>query len=171
MMKKAIIVSVIAGVFCACSWLNVAPEDTRVTENFYQTPYQAQQALYGIYNGLLPLPGNYALFGDLRSDDVYATPNDEKVVNYVTIASYHSSTLTIANVNAFWCDLYEISNRANIFLEQIESLDFGNYDGDLDAKSVFIGEAHFLLRCLEQVQRECRRSVNIWQILSPKMAA
>ncbi len=125
-------------------WLNVAPEDTRVTENFYQTPYQAQQALYGIYNGLLPLPGYYALFGDLRSDDVYATPNDEKVINYITIASYHSSTLTLANVNAFWLDLYEINNRANIFLEKIDAVEFGDYKGGMDAKSVFKGEAHFL---------------------------
>ena len=131
--------------FTGCKdWLNVAPEDTRMTENFYQTPYQVQQALYGIYNGLLPLPGYYALFGDLRSDDIYATPNDEKVINYITIASYHSSTLTIPNVNAFWLDLYEISNRANIFLEKVDTVDFGKYDGIFDAKSVFIGEAHFL---------------------------
>ena len=140
-----VVLLTVSTLFAGCKdWLNVAPEDTRVTENFYQTPYQAQQALFGIYNGLLPLPGYYALFGDLRSDDIYATPNDEKVINYITIASYHSSTLTLANVNSFWLDLYEISNRANVFLEKIDEVDFGDYNGDLDAKSVFIGEAHFL---------------------------
>ena len=40
--------------FSSCSdWLDVTPVDTRTTENFYTTPSQMEQALIGVYNGLL----------------------------------------------------------------------------------------------------------------------
>ena len=40
--------------FSSCSdWLDVTPVDTRTTENFYTTPSQMEQALIGVYNGLM----------------------------------------------------------------------------------------------------------------------
>lgn len=37
------------------SWLEVEPNDTRTTDYFYSTPSEMEQAIIGIYNGLLPI--------------------------------------------------------------------------------------------------------------------
>ena len=43
--------------FISCDdWLETDVPSARPTKDFYQTPIQAEQALLGIYNGLLPLP-------------------------------------------------------------------------------------------------------------------
>ena len=58
--------------FSSCSdWLDVTPVDTRTTENFYTTPSQMEQALIGVYNGLLPLSTYALLMSEVRSDNTW----------------------------------------------------------------------------------------------------
>ena len=55
-------------------WLEVKSPTSRPTVDFFQTPVQAEQALLGIYNGLLPVPEYILLMSDGRSDDVWTEP-------------------------------------------------------------------------------------------------
>lgn len=50
------------------SWLEVEPNDTRTTDYFYSTPSEMEQAIIGIYNGLLPISDYSWLMSEVRSD-------------------------------------------------------------------------------------------------------
>lgn len=52
-------------------FLNVEPSDARTIQYFYTNPKEAQQALMGVYNGLLPISSYYLMLSDVRSDDVW----------------------------------------------------------------------------------------------------
>ena len=54
------------------SWLEVEPNDTRTTDYFYSTPSEMEQAIIGIYNGLLPISDYSWLMSEVRSDNACA---------------------------------------------------------------------------------------------------
>lgn len=124
-------------------WLDVTSPNDRATEDFFQTPTQAEQALLGIYNGLLPLPEYILLMSDGRSDDVWTEPADDKQRDYVDISTFNPSIYTAATINNAWNDLYKIVARANLFLEKVENLEFDE-DLKVDVKTTFMAEARFL---------------------------
>ena len=53
------------------SWLEVEPNDTRTTDYFYTTPNEMEQALIGIYNGLLPIANYSWMLSEVRSDNAW----------------------------------------------------------------------------------------------------
>lgn len=133
--------------FISCDdWLETDVPSARPTKDFYQTPVQAEQALLGIYNGLLPLPEYSVLMSDGRSDDVWTEPADDKQRDYVDISVFNPSIYMISTLNDAWNDLYEIVARANLFLQKTEGMDFpvGEDVADVDVKATFIAEARFL---------------------------
>lgn len=125
-------------------WLEVKSPANRTTNAFYQTPVQAEQALLGIYNGLLPLPQYTLLMSDGRSDDVWTEPADDKQRDYVDISVFNPSIYTISSLNGAWQDHYKIIARANLFLEKIEGLPFDTSEKEVDVKATFMAEARFL---------------------------
>lgn len=128
----------------ACNdWLEVDSPANRATNDFYKTPVQAEQALLGIYNGLLPLPEYTLLMSDGRSDDVWTEPADDKQRDYVDISVFNPNIYTISTLNKAWEDHYKIIARANLFLEKVEGVEFGATD-EVDVKSTFMAEARFL---------------------------
>lgn len=58
------------------SWLEVEPNDTRTTDYFYSTPSEMEQAIIGIYNGLLPISDYSWLMSEVRSDNASQTPEE-----------------------------------------------------------------------------------------------
>ena len=129
--------------FSSCNdWLDVTPVDTRTSENFYQTPSQLEQAIIGIYNGLMPLSEYSWMMSEIRSDNVWVPYKLGKQRDYVDIACFNSNITTISTISNAWNDLYEIIARANLFLSKVDQVEFS---ADLDnVKKQFIGEAKFL---------------------------
>ena len=121
-------------------FLDVKSPSERPTENFYQSPAQCEQALTGIYNGLMPLSEYYILLNEGRADDVWTEAADDKQRDYVDISVFNPNIYTIGTLNNAWNDLYEIVARANLFLEKIEDVEFTSDD----VKLSFMAEARFL---------------------------
>ncbi len=125
----------------SCSdFLDVKTPNSRPTEQFYQTPTQCEQALRGIYNGLLPLSNYSILLCEGRCDDVWTEAADDKQRDYVDISVFNPNIYMIGTLNSAWTDLYEIVARANLFLEKIDGVEFG----DEHVKDTFVAEARFL---------------------------
>lgn len=75
-------------------WLEVKSPTSRATEDFFQTPIQAEQALLGIYNGLLPVPEYILLMSDGRSDDVWTEPAmTSNVTTWISVFLIRAYTL------------------------------------------------------------------------------
>lgn len=127
-------------------WLEVEIKTNQTTDNFYSTPSELEQALLGIYNGLLPLAEYSWIMSELRSDNVWTEPMVGIQRDYVDIGTFNSNIITISTLNAAWTDLYEIIGRTNTFLQKIEEVDF-NYTKEVDVKASFKAEA-CLLRAL-----------------------
>ena len=83
-------------------WLEVKSPTSRPTVDFFQTPVQAEQALLGIYNGLLPVPEYILLMSDGRSDDVWTEPADDKQRDYVDISVFNPNIYTAGTINSAW---------------------------------------------------------------------
>lgn len=139
---KILLVAVLLISVSCEDWLEVESPANRTTENFYKTTGQAEQALLGVYNGLLPLPEYTLLMSDGRSDDVWTEPATDKPRDYVDISIFNPNIYTISTLNNAWSAYYKIIARANLFLEKIEQLDFG--DGEMTVKPSFMAEARFL---------------------------
>lgn len=126
----------------SCDWLDVDPENSRTTDNFFTSAYEMEQSLTGIYNGLLPVSYYSFLMSEVRSDNVVTRTSDSAQRDYIDIATFRNDITTITTLNDAWVDLYAIIARVNLFLENIEEITFTT--ADVDIKSSFIGEARFL---------------------------
>ncbi len=127
--------------FSSCNdWLDVEPVDARTTQNFYETPSQMEQALTGVYNGLLPLAKYNFLMSEVRSDNVYSGAEATSQKDYMDISLFNPNITMISTINSTWVDLFEIVSRANLFLSKIEGVDY-TVEG---LKEQHIGEARFL---------------------------
>ena len=122
-------------------FLDVQSPVSLKTEDFYSTPKEAEQGLTGIYNGLLPISNYNMCMSDLRSDDVWTQPADDKQRDVVDISVFNPNIYTISTLNDAWVDYYKIISRANLFLERVENLDFPAGES---VKLSFMGEARFL---------------------------
>ncbi len=134
----------LAGMLAVCTscddWLEIKSPASRTIKDFFKTPNQAEQALLGIYNGLLPLPEYTLLMSDGRCDDVWTEPATDKPRDYVDISIFNPNIYTISTLNSAWTSYYKIIARANLFLEQVEGLEFANEH----IKPSFMAEARFL---------------------------
>ena len=122
------------------SWLEVEPNDTRTTDYFYSTPSEMEQALIGIYNGLLPISDYSWLMSEVRSDNAWVDKTTDKQRDYIDIGTFNPNISTISTLSGAWNDLYEIVARANMFLSKTDGVTFSSET----IKNQFIGEAKFL---------------------------
>lgn len=131
--------------FASCDdFLEVKPEDARTSEYFYKTPKETQQALMGIYNGLMPVSTYNLLLSDVRSDDTWLGISSESEANYQALSNYRKYISSLAVLESAWTDYYEIIARANMFLEKIEDVTFPENEFNVNVKETFISEARFL---------------------------
>lgn len=122
------------------SWLEVEPNDTRTTDYFYSSPSEMEQALIGIYNGLLPISNYSWMMSEVRSDNVWVDKTTDKQRDYIDIGTFNPNISTIGTLSSAWNDLYEIVARANMFLSKTDGVTFSSEE----IKNQFIGEAKFL---------------------------
>lgn len=125
-------------------FLEVKPLDSRTSEYFYKTPKETQQALMGIYNGLMPIATYNLLLSDARSDDTWLGISSETEANYQALSNYRKYISSLSVLEVAWTDYYEIIARANMFLEKIDAVDFPENEFNVDVKATFTAEARFL---------------------------
>lgn len=122
-MIRHIILTVILGASCiSCDkWLEVEPKSNLSTENFYSTDTEAEQALMGVYNALMPLSTYSWMMSELRSDNIWADNAEDSATqrDYIDIFSYNPNISIISTVNDAWVDLYEVVARANLLLQEL----------------------------------------------------
>ena len=127
--------------FSSCeSWLEVEPTDIRTTDYFYSTPSEMEQALIGIYNGLLPISDYSWMLSEVRSDNAWVDKTTDKQRDYIDIGTFNPNISTLSTLSGAWNNLYEIVARANMFLSKTDGITFSSET----VKDQFIGEAKFL---------------------------
>lgn len=122
------------------SWLEVEPNEIRTTDYFYSTPSEMEQALIGIYNGLLPISNYSWLMSEVRSDNAWVDKATDVQRDYIDLGTFSPNISTISTISDAWNDLYEIVARANMFLSKTDGVTFSSEA----IKDQFIGEAKFL---------------------------
>lgn len=149
-------------------WLGVESENTQTIDSFYKTPGQMDQALNGIYNGLLPLPTYTMLMSEFRSDNFWIDLSNDAQRDYIDLGSFNPNISNISTLDNAWKDLYEIVARANAFLSKAGNVKFISEE----IKQQYIAEAHFL-RALAyfDLVRYFGRIPMVTVPLSPKEAA
>ena len=126
------------------SFLETTPQGNLTTENFYESPADAEKAIAAAYSGLqdpgvdFQLP-YYITFGNVASDDARKggesgndQPDIQAVQNFV-----HNPTN--AYVNIAWTQLYQGVRLANLVIDRIPSIEM-----DEALKTRYIAEAKFL---------------------------
>ena len=118
---------------CA-EWLDVEPVGNIPTDSFYRTPVEAEQALIGVYNGLLPIPEYYWHMCELRSDNVWNTNAEDANAarDYYEIFTYSPNLAIVSMLNDAWLDYYAIISRANLLIEKLADADFSTIDEESD---------------------------------------
>ena len=131
----------LGSLFSSCSdWLEVEPVDTRTTNYYYKTPKEMEQALMGIYNGLLPVSEYSLLMSELRSDNVWCGEYTGAQRDYLAISTYDPNLAITSTISGAWEELYRIVYRTNVFLSKVDGVTF-IIEG---TKEQMIGEARFL---------------------------
>ncbi|NLR57376.1 RagB/SusD family nutrient uptake outer membrane protein [Chitinophaga polysaccharea] len=141
-MKKTLIVAQIAlllGVSgCTDKLLNLKPDDTLTTGNFYKTSNDMNQAALGIYNSLQQRKQNDYLIMEVPSDNLYMSNNTSVAgandMDYLTVNQDNNI------VGDFWEATYVGIGRANALLQNIDN----PKDYAAGMKDQYTGEAKFM---------------------------
>ena len=125
-------ISVVMMTASCADWLNVDPTSNIPADNFYRTPVEAEQALMGVYNGLLPLPEYYWIMSELRSDNVWNEQAEDANAarDYYEIFTYSPNLSIVSMLNDAWLDYYAIISRANLLIEKLADADFSSISED-----------------------------------------
>lgn len=123
---------------CKKSFLERTPKDQQVEETFYKTPEDAFNALVSAYSVLnWEGFGNIWLASEIASDNCFGgagiSDNGQRQVDRFEKWEDHNKVS--------WKKYYAGIYRANVLLQNIELVSFGNEAG---LKSRYIGEARFL---------------------------
>lgn len=117
--------------------LNIAPEAHNSVADFYQNESDFNQGVIGIYNNLLPLPGDsYWNLAEMRSDNIVVTVGLNVQRDYADINGF-SATSQTGQFEAGWSDYYSIIYRANVVLSRLPTMTFARVPQ-------FTAEARFL---------------------------
>lgn len=131
---------------CACQdWLDTDPVGNVPTEDFYKTPKEAEQALIGVYSGLLPVAEYTWNMSELRADHLWTASAEETNAqrDYIDIMTYSSNQILASMINKAWLAYYKIISRANLLIAKLEETDFDE-SLDVDLKASFEAEARVL---------------------------
>lgn len=132
----ALLISLTAS--CGKGFLDIGPINQKTEEDFYKTPQDAMEALVAAYSVLnMDGYGNIALTSEIASDNCFGGGGngDGGMRQWDRFDNYNDHNA------AAWKKYYTGIYRANIFLQKVDNVDFGN---DEDTKKRLIAEAHFL---------------------------
>ncbi len=138
-MKKIIPVIITSFLFTACSksFIELNPISTVSSDVLYKTDKDYQDAVVGIYNGLRSPYQSFWQYGDLRADDTKHDPANGLELIRIDNFTMDNDDAVLRNS---WRDYYNIINRANTVLTNIEKAD----TAIVKNKARHIGEAKFL---------------------------
>ena len=145
-MKKFFLIIVCTASFVSCSkdFLNVVPEDSLTSANFYKTESDFQQALVSTYESVRTLGDlNSWVIGEMRSDNTHYDINRGADASIATIARIGVADFLDDDGNGVTNGKYDGSfvgiSRANSILDRINDVEM-----DSDSKAQIIAEAKFL---------------------------
>lgn len=122
-------------------YLDTPPVDRLTVNGFYETPAQASQGVIGVYANLRSLGYlQYLFLSECRSDNAWVIPRDNAIREYSEIGTFRA-TEELDTFNDVWNIWYKVIYNANVLLEQIPDIDFGD---NTQLKDQLLGEAHFL---------------------------
>lgn len=108
-MKKIIVyITLAAGMVCSsCSdWLDLTPNNERVTSEYWKTKEDVEAVLASGYNSLRKMVPTFVDWGELRGGSVYAPTNTTK-------QKLQNFQLTPSDALCKWAGMYEVLNMAN----------------------------------------------------------
>lgn len=122
---------------CKKDFIEIQPESNVTVDVLYKTDKDFQDAVNGCYNVLQNQYQNFWVFGDLPADDV-----EEDIPNHFEHVSFEQFTVNDRSplLASTWKNLYNLINRANAVLSQVEKADVSVVKN----KERHIGEAKFL---------------------------
>ena len=121
---------------CSDEFIELAPISTVSTEALYKTDRDFQDAVTGIYGVYQTEYLNMWLYGDIRGDDSW----DELVKGTAAAMDLFTINNDDGVIRSTWRNYYNIINRANVMLDEIETADVAVVTN----KDRHIGEAKFL---------------------------
>lgn len=131
---------------CSCSkWLSTDPLNDFPADDFYKTPKEAEQALIGVYSGLLPIAEYSWNMGELRADHLWTSSAEDASTqrDYLDIMTFSVNQLMSGMINDAWSDYYKIIARANLLIERMEDTVFDETI-EKDLRSSWEAEARVL---------------------------
>jgi hypothetical protein len=111
--RNILLTFILLAIFSSCSnWLNLAPEDGVIRENFWKTKEEVNSAVIGCYASLLVPVQQMFLWGELRADMV---DNGAGPFNDYTQIMEGEISATNSVVN--WSSFYTVINNCNMVLK------------------------------------------------------
>jgi hypothetical protein len=103
-----------AGMFSCGDWLNLAPEDGVIRDNFWKTKEETGSAVMGCYASMLEndVLLRYFIWGEMRADMVTPTATADK-----DIIAIRNGEIVSDNSYAKWQYFYKTINQCNTVLE------------------------------------------------------
>ncbi len=144
-MKNYIILLALSSLFitgsCSDDFINNQPYTEKVEENFYKTPQDAFEGLVAIYDVLQREGyGGFLMATEIASDNCYGGFGTGD--NTVSLDWDRFQFIADREMNMpIWETCYMGIYRANILLENIDNVEWGN---DESLKTTYIAEARFL---------------------------
>ena len=138
--KLCMTLGVILIASCSNDFLTLSPNDQLQTNDSYQTPKQAEQAITGIYSNLRYLANDeYLYLSEVRSDNAWSNPKTDGLREYSEIATFRAGS-DITTFNLVWNEWYKVILDANTAISKIPGITFTTQE----TKDQFLGEAYFL---------------------------
>ncbi|MCW2119050.1 RagB/SusD family nutrient uptake outer membrane protein [Flavobacterium sp. 7A] len=147
--KYCSLILFVSMISCSKDYLEVGVYGTPVTENFYKTPVDAEQALIAAYAPMNTMygPGDFwagmgsdILMGDVGSDDfLKAGANISDNIPLYEKETYEITTTNIS-LQHIWDLNYQGILFANLVINKIPDIEFS----DTNRKKQILAEAHFL---------------------------
>ena len=109
-MKRIIIVFLFMGLFAGCNnWLDLQPEDSRVSDQYWTSKEDVQTTMLSCYTRLRECLQQLLIWGELRSENLNVNGIDATVeIGYI-----HSQDITSDNPFVEWDKMYKVINSAN----------------------------------------------------------
>lgn len=129
---------------CSDEFLDLAPEDSITSGNFYQTQEDFEQALFATYSALRSaFNGTHSwVYGEQRSDNCHLTFNSVNRPAFIVdieLADQFLDLPIFGNVGAKWNSLYSTISSANFILSRINAVEI-----DQSARNSIVGQTKFI---------------------------
>ena len=132
---KACLLSTLLMGSSACEVLDLKPVSEISQENFWQTPDDVESAAIALYDGMQSGLIWTSVWGEVRAD-VFSRTQGNVVAD---LSEVLDNRLSASSTFGTWAPLYNIINRANLLLFNIEAIP-GLTEGK---KNQYLGEAYF----------------------------